>query len=249
MAPKKKRASLATVVAEANGAPLTTVPIPLPKGSQPAHNKRKPEKNAVNPNERADILDAPNALRASPDSEVDRRLAPNEIKQDSGSDSPLSDVPDVLEEKPKKLKRSKAVTAGNAAKEVGDEANTKRSRGKRATGTVNGSATQNEKRETPSKVVASQKSEGKSAGASADPEADDEVEADEEEVKEALSRPPPVHSDYLPLPWKGRLGYVSGLPRSPINMLTTYEGLLEYVPALLKSPGFQLSNVPHCFHS
>jgi UV DNA damage endonuclease len=31
----------------------------------------------------------------------------------------------------------------------------------------------------------------------------------EEEVREALSRPPPVNSAYLPLPWKGRLGYVS----------------------------------------
>jgi len=30
---------------------------------------------------------------------------------------------------------------------------------------------------------------------------------DEAEFKEALSRPPPVNSEYLPLPWKGRLGY------------------------------------------
>lgn len=29
-----------------------------------------------------------------------------------------------------------------------------------------------------------------------------------EDLAEALSRPPPVNSDYLPLPWKGRLGYV-----------------------------------------
>lgn len=34
---------------------------------------------------------------------------------------------------------------------------------------------------------------------------------DEAEVKEALSRPPPVNSEYLPLPWKGRLGYVCPL--------------------------------------
>jgi UV DNA damage endonuclease len=40
---------------------------------------------------------------------------------------------------------------------------------------------------------------------------------DEEEVKEALSRPPPVNSDYLPLPWKGRLGYVRTL-----HTLTTH---------------------------
>ncbi|KAI2613438.1 UV-endonuclease UvdE [Hypoxylon sp. NC1633] len=32
-------------------------------------------------------------------------------------------------------------------------------------------------------------------------------EADASEVKQGGSRPPPVNSDYLPLPWKGRLGY------------------------------------------
>lgn len=42
-----------------------------------------------------------------------------------------------------------------------------------------------------------------------DPEANGDTPANEEEVKEALSKPPPVNSDYLPLPWKGRLGYVS----------------------------------------
>ena len=41
----------------------------------------------------------------------------------------------------------------------------------------------------------------------ADPDAEGEEDADPEEIKEALSRPPPVNSDYLPLPWKGRLGY------------------------------------------
>lgn len=42
-----------------------------------------------------------------------------------------------------------------------------------------------------------------------DPEANAVPPANEEEVKEVLSKPPPVNSDYLPLPWKGRLGYVS----------------------------------------
>lgn len=50
-----------------------------------------------------------------------------------------------------------------------------------------------------------------STGVAADPDDVDNLEAedeDEAEVKEALSRPPPVNSEYLPLPWKGRLGYV-----------------------------------------
>lgn len=42
-----------------------------------------------------------------------------------------------------------------------------------------------------------------------DPEADVDIPADIKDVKEAVSRPPPVNSNYLPLPWKGRLGYVS----------------------------------------
>ena len=37
----------------------------------------------------------------------------------------------------------------------------------------------------------------------------DDEELDEEKIKEALLRPAPVNSSYLPLPWKGRLGYVS----------------------------------------
>jgi UV DNA damage endonuclease len=40
-----------------------------------------------------------------------------------------------------------------------------------------------------------------------DPEADGEELAHPEEIKEALSKPPPVNSDYLPLPWKGMIGY------------------------------------------
>ncbi|RMZ75249.1 hypothetical protein DV738_g5573, partial [Chaetothyriales sp. CBS 135597] len=52
---------------------------------------------------------------------------------------------------------------------------------------------------------------GATAGAAeplSDPDADGDDECeDPDEVKHALSRPPPVNSPYLPLPWKGRLGY------------------------------------------
>ncbi|KAL2869234.1 UV-endonuclease UVE-1 [Aspergillus lucknowensis] len=40
-----------------------------------------------------------------------------------------------------------------------------------------------------------------------DPESDEDVPVEAEELQEALSRAPPVNSSYLPLPWKGRLGY------------------------------------------
>lgn len=36
-----------------------------------------------------------------------------------------------------------------------------------------------------------------------------EEKADSEAVERTAKRPPPVNSDVLPLPWKGRLGYVS----------------------------------------
>lgn len=44
-----------------------------------------------------------------------------------------------------------------------------------------------------------------------DPESGEDVPVNAEELTDALSRPPPVNSDYLPLPWEGRLGYVSNL--------------------------------------
>ncbi|RHZ58242.1 uncharacterized protein CDV56_106554 [Aspergillus thermomutatus] len=40
-----------------------------------------------------------------------------------------------------------------------------------------------------------------------DPESDEDIPVEAEELQDALSRPPPVNSSYLPLPWKGRLGY------------------------------------------
>ncbi|GAM43431.1 endonuclease [Talaromyces pinophilus] len=56
-------------------------------------------------------------------------------------------------------------------------------------------------------VLESVPSPSKKKAASLDPESDEDVPADVEEVKEALERPAPVNSDYLPLSWKGRLGY------------------------------------------
>jgi UV DNA damage endonuclease len=57
-------------------------------------------------------------------------------------------------------------------------------------------------RSTPAKKNATSK-----AAEIHDPEADDEDYADPEDISAALSRPRPVNSSYLPLPWKGRLGY------------------------------------------
>jgi UV DNA damage endonuclease len=43
-----------------------------------------------------------------------------------------------------------------------------------------------------------------------DPDGDDAALAEDvDTLRKEAARPPPVNSDYLPLPWKGRLGYVS----------------------------------------
>ncbi|KAL4786313.1 UV-endonuclease UvdE-domain-containing protein [Aspergillus varians] len=51
------------------------------------------------------------------------------------------------------------------------------------------------------------RSNGNVGGAPLDPESDEELPVEAEELQEALARPPAVNSGYLPLPWKGRLGY------------------------------------------
>jgi hypothetical protein len=82
-----------------------------------------------------------------------------------------------------------------------------------------------------------------------DPEAEGEELADEEEVKEALTRPPPVNSDYLPLPWKGRLGYVRyTIAISITHELTSYVGVPQYVPPLLHSLRIQFSNLSYSIY-
>jgi hypothetical protein len=42
-----------------------------------------------------------------------------------------------------------------------------------------------------------------------DPDGNDKVLKDIDTVRKEAQRPLPVNSDYLPLPWKGKLGYVS----------------------------------------
>jgi len=54
-------------------------------------------------------------------------------------------------------------------------------------------------------VAAQQASDSKPA----DPDGNDDTPEEPEQIKLQARRPPPVNTDYLPLPWKGRLGYVS----------------------------------------
>lgn len=54
------------------------------------------------------------------------------------------------------------------------------------------------------------------------------------------NRPPAVNSDYLPLPWKGRLGFVSHFIsryNNSVRVLIPRLGLLEYLPAHCQAAG------------
>lgn len=155
-------------------------------------SKRAAASESTNPDDNPEILDGPNALRASPDGDLNEKLAPGPIKDEIESESSLSDAPAEVEP----LKKRKTPAPKPRAKKgeviLGKE-------GQDLEVTTNKGAAKSKK--------ASHMDEDLN---SRDPEAEgEEEEAGEEEIKEALSRPPPVNSDYLPLPWKGRLGYVS----------------------------------------
>lgn len=143
-----------------------------------------PPNGITNPQANPEVIDAPNAYRASPDSDVDKRIAPGPIKSEPGSESPLSDVPDTEPPAKKRNTKKSAAKTGAAVKKEKDD------------GTVEATPA----KKTPVKKAANDDMD--------DPEAEGDEEADEEELSAALARPPPVNSDYLPLPWKGRLGYV-----------------------------------------
>lgn len=196
-----KRKSLSSAT---QGPATTTVPIPPPSFDYhpaPAPKRRaiqrrvsqpKPDTGSTNPDKNANVLDGPEALRASPDAtERDERMNLEGAGMDVGkqvkeeeNDSPLSEIFDI--EPPVKMKKGKSKGKPVAAsrKETEDKSKLK---------TLAAAKDTNAPMKEPQFL---------------DPEAEGDEVADEEEIQAALSRPPPVHSDYLPLPWKGRLGYV-----------------------------------------
>ncbi|TID24224.1 UV-endonuclease UvdE [Venturia nashicola] len=155
MPPKRKRSSIAAVESE------TPLPPPLSSTLPPRRkaSSRAKIKAATNPDRNPQVLDGPNATRASPDSDVN------------------NDLPLNIPAEPAKKKRATAA--------------------KKKTDVLKAEAA----------PKASDVKDEFGAPGLGDPEAEGEEVAGEEELSEALSRPPPVNSDYLPLPWKGRLGY------------------------------------------
>lgn len=199
---KRKLHSLVT-----NGSLVDTTPIAASSPNDEPASKRRTSQRKVarkrsdatstNPDKNAYILDAAEALRASPDAgELEEHMDVARVgidlkgqTKDQGikipvvdsedSSSTLSDIADL--DSP--IERDEDKCTPKASKVV---KNTK-----------------------PAPSIQAAKAKKVSEQPQfLDPEAEGIEEAGEEEVQAALSRPPPVNSDYIPLPWKGRLGYV-----------------------------------------
>lgn len=190
---------------------LPPPPPPKRRASQRIVSKRnapsKSKSKSTNPDINPEVLDGPEALRASPDAEepderldVDKLGLRGHVKDEDesvpslvagDSDSSLSEVMSEMSEEEPPPSRSKKGRTGKATQPLKKVS---------IAGKV--------KKAVP---VAPEKKEATKDPQFLDPEAEGDEEADEEEIQAALSRPPPVNSDYLPLPWKGRLGYVCTL--------------------------------------
>ncbi|KAK5175209.1 uncharacterized protein LTR77_000346 [Saxophila tyrrhenica] len=217
MPPKRKRSSVDT--AQSRG----EMPPPSPPKRR-ASTRNSASAATVNPDVSGEVIDAPNAARASPSKEINEEIVPSLVKQENGTtgESPLSDAPDVIEAPPKKRGRPKKASVEEQVKGIenaidtvvqeaaDDAAQPKKGKGGKKLVKQEVKQEDTEAQATTSTAAPATAAPKKKKGSNdepADPEADEDEEADEEEVKEALSRPPPVNSDYLPLPWKGRLGY------------------------------------------
>lgn len=224
-----KRKSLSTAVPESIGTALSISPPtftddPTPpakrRASQRRVSQRQPDTGSTNPNTNANVLDAPEALRASPDaSEPDERMnleaagmdVAKQVKEED-SDSPLSEMSDI--EPPTATNKGKAQRKATAVLKTALDEKSKKT-----------SATSEKGVDTPVREPLF-----------LDPEADGEEEADEEEIQAALARPPPVNSDYLPLPWKGRLGYVRVNVFSLKDLLTAIRHVFAHISAFQIHP-------------
>jgi UV DNA damage endonuclease len=179
----------------------------------------------TNPDVNPEVLDAPNALRASPDGhecaegeahlhqhDIDAGSAVNGVNASSAkpstSQSATTEVKAIPSTSTESVGEAGAIAATPAATEQTGKAKRKKNgvqHVKKESGDSNLPGTNG--------VLGNVTAPAEDAGVTGDPEAEgvDGEEGDEVELKAALSRPPPVNSEYLPLPWKGRLGYVRTL--------------------------------------
>ena len=222
MPPKRRRSTAALaepaeILPPGMGAPDPILPLTVAatKSSKPTRKPSRRGKVDTNPDHNADIQDGKAALRASPDADekgeaLDMNKAvskpPTTPAKTNGtkkmptkkedSDSPLSDLePETPApasgKKPKKTPTKSSVSAKKGADEIKAFI-----------------AEQKAKKAAETKI---KKEDGEDEwDKRQEPDGDEEGPAEDVDViKQEASRPPPVNSGYLPLPWKGRLGYVS----------------------------------------
>lgn len=219
MPPKRKRSFLAATAE----IPHETSILPPNISAKPSPlTKRQSSRRAgvinTNPDQNADIVDGKTALRASPNADEKGEslnlekvsnvpppapITPaktNGVKRGGAkkeaSEFPLSDVPE-LAATPNNGKRRKTPTKSSiAAKKASNEIKAFK-------------AEQVAKKAAEAAKI--KKEDGEDEwDKRQDPDGDEEGPAEDVDVlKKEAARPPPVNSDYLPLPWKGRLGYVS----------------------------------------
>jgi UV DNA damage endonuclease len=217
MPPKRKRSSLAGATGAENGIPpvLHETPIlppnPATKPQAPKRQASRRGKIVTNPDHNAEILDGKTALRASPDADEKgealdmqkvnnspntpvKTIGMNGTGMDEDSDSPLSEV-ELPVPIPSKKQGKTPTKSSIAAKKGSDEIKAFK-------------AEQAAKKAAEMKIqkeddVDEWEKRPDSDGDGVGPAEDVDV------TKKEAARPPPVNSDYLPLPWKGRLGYVS----------------------------------------
>lgn len=160
-----------------------TTPAPQPIRRQSSRRGQPPPADVeTNPQENPDIKESQAALRASPDAEA------QEIQAEKKNAA-------------KRTVKQKTAPAIPAEKQIKDESESSLSDLSDVEKAIEAKSTSAK----PSKpTVASKKAVKEEV---ADPEAEDNVDEDPEELTIAVSRPPAVNSSYLPLPWKGRLGY------------------------------------------
>jgi UV DNA damage endonuclease len=209
-------------IEDTNGTNGEVPPAILPPATQVAKSTPKPAKVTrrapargkvdTNPDHNVEILDGQEALRASPDAEgpgeefdpkkVNGRLprrasARNPVKYEESSsllsDAELDSEVETPASTPAKKVKKTPTKSSIAAKKASDEIK----------------AFKAEQAATKAAAARKVKKEDDDEAFMPDPEAAEEGDGAEDiqTIKDEAARPPPVNSDYLPLPWKGRLGY------------------------------------------
>jgi UV DNA damage endonuclease len=201
---KRKGSSVAAMAQDAVA--TSTIKPPPPK-------RRAGRRVGVdtNPDYNSDIMDGKTALRASPDAsgreeavaieKVNTAMpvkvnGTNGLQKEGDSDSPLSDIgSETLRPSPAKKLKKMPTKSSIAAKKASDE--------------IKAFKAEQAARKAASLKIKKENDEDE-WDRRLDPDGDDEAPVEDfDALKKEAARPPPVNSDYLPLPWKGRLGYVS----------------------------------------